>query len=99
MALWKPICAVKLGKTKPLANLLGLGVLAILLSGCFSLYDPESSHEWHTDNIHLLQKNELASQTLVLSQAFLSKITIWASPSRAVPQKRNHNLNLLRSQL
>ncbi|MFN3308524.1 MAG: hypothetical protein ACK44E_04880 [Anaerolineales bacterium] len=92
MALWKPICAVKSGKPKPLANLLGLGVLAILLSGCVSLYDPESSHEWHTDHIHTLQRNELASQTLVLSQAFLSKITIWASP--AEPSSRNATITL-----
>lgn len=85
MALWKPISAVKLGKPRPLVNLFWLSILAFLLSGCVSLYDPESSHEWHSDHIHTLQINELASQTLYLNQASLSQITIWASAATPSP--------------
>lgn len=95
MVLWKPISAVKLGKPKPLVNLIWLSALAILLSSCVSLYDPESSHDWHTDYIYTLKKNELASQTIVLRQAHLSKIAIWASPTEHPPPDAKVTLSII----
>lgn len=95
MILWKLTCAVKLAKSLPLVKFLWLLVISLLLSGCVSLYDPESSHEWHTDIIYTLQNNEIASQTIVLSQASLSKINLWISPVEAVPADARLILTLI----
>ncbi|MCX8061087.1 MAG: hypothetical protein N3D16_00745 [Anaerolineales bacterium] len=95
MALWRLIFAAKLGKPRPPANLFWLSALTILLSGCVSLYDPESSHEWHSTHIHTLRSNELASQTLVLKQAALNKITIWASPVENPPADATITLSFI----
>ncbi len=96
MALWKPTCAVKLAKSLPPIKFLGLLLISLFLSSCVSLYDPESSHEWHTDRIYTLQPNEIATQSLVLSQASLSKITLWITPvAQPVPADARITLTLI----
>lgn len=95
MVLWKLTCAIKLAKSLPPVKFPWLLLIGLLLSGCVSLYDPESSHEWHTDIIYTLQKNEIASQTIVLSQASLSKINLWVTPVEAVPTDARLTLTLI----
>jgi len=95
MTLWKLTCAVKLAKPLPPVKFLWLLLISLLLSGCVSLYDPESSHEWHTDLIYTLQSNEIASQTIVLSQASLTKIKLWITPIEPVPADARLTLTLI----
>ncbi len=87
MALWKPTYAIKSGIFKLLSKTCFLLIVGSLLSGCVSLYDPESSHEWHADVIYVLQSSELVSQTFVLPQSSVSSITLWISPLGALPQE------------
>ncbi|MCS6906378.1 MAG: hypothetical protein RML93_00685 [Anaerolineales bacterium] len=94
MSLWKPTCATKLGKWSLPGSFLGYLILGLFLGGCVNLYDPESSHEWHTDLVHVLQDNELASQTLLLKEASLSKLVLWASPATPPPPGARLTLTL-----
>ncbi|MGB9669229.1 MAG: hypothetical protein ACPL0B_02475, partial [Anaerolineales bacterium] len=61
-----------------------------LLSGCASLYDPESSQELHTDALILLGNNQTASQTIFLPQASLSAFHFWASSVSASSNGKIH---------
>ncbi|PWH16043.1 MAG: hypothetical protein DDG59_10325 [Anaerolineae bacterium] len=94
MALWKPTCAVKSEKSHPLAKRLWLFILSLFLSGCVSLYDPESSHEWHVDHLYTLRSGELATQTIDLRQASLSKISLWITPAETAPPDAKLTLRL-----
>ena len=95
MVLWKLTCAVKLAKSLPPVRFLWLLLIGLLLSGCVSLYDPESSHEWHTDRIYTLQNNEIVSQTIFLTQASLSKINLRITPIEPVPADARLTLTLI----
>ncbi len=94
MALWKPICAAKLEHLKHKIRFLNLLILGLFLSGCVSLYDPESSHEWHSDPIHTLQTSELASQTITFTQSSVSKITLWITSVDSSQQNAKLTLTL-----
>lgn len=95
MILWKLTCAVKSANLLPLVKLPCLLVIGLLLSGCVNLYDPESSHEWHTDVIYTLPNNEIAFQTIFLSQASLSKINLWVNPVEPVSADAKLTLTLI----
>ena len=66
----------------------------LFLSGCASLYDPESSQELHTDALILLANNQTASQTIFLPQASLSAFHFWASSSVSSSQNGKIHFSL-----
>ncbi|GAB4468994.1 MAG: hypothetical protein Kow0088_00610 [Anaerolineales bacterium] len=76
-------------------KLILIGLLGFFLAGCVRLYDPESSHEWHTDIVYVLQSNELASQTIYLSQESLSKISLWVTPTETTAPDTTVTLSII----
>lgn len=70
---------IKSVKPKRLVQAILLGLLSILLVGCTTLYDPESSQELQTDAVIRLESNQVVTQLIHLPQGSLSSITFWAA--------------------
>jgi hypothetical protein len=79
MVSLKLTCVNKSVKHKRLVQFSLLGLLSILLVGCTTLYDPESSQELHTDAVVRLESNQVVTQLIHLPQDSLSSITFWAA--------------------
>lgn len=94
MVLSRHICINKLVIKKRLFVSFLILFSSLFLSGCASLYDPESSQELHTDALILLAEKQAASQTIFLPQASLSAFHFWASPTGSPGQSEKIHFSL-----
>jgi hypothetical protein len=74
-----------------------IGLLALLLSGCVTLNDPEASQEYSTSTVGAVSAGQSIGQTFIARRGRLNGITLWFSTGSSQETNATLSFKLFRA--